>query len=160
VLGRLEGGDARSGSGLPVADVIGEIRIGRRKVSFDVRADGRGELVGVASEVRRLGLQRADAEFPLGVDRCEPFVELSENGAGLLFQRLRELRVDRRRHGRDDRGTEESDTNLLAAPIYTNRRKWGKGWRRRTTERERYELAGIDISSVCFMPSQFRVSDT
>jgi predicted thioesterase len=56
VLGGLEGGDARSGSGLPVADAIGEIRIGRRKVSFDVRADGGGELVGVASEVRRLGL--------------------------------------------------------------------------------------------------------
>jgi hypothetical protein len=36
----------------------------------------------------------------------------------------------------------------------------GKGWRRRTTEREREELARIDISSVCFMPSQFRVSDT
>ena len=91
--GGLEGGDACTGSCLPVADPIGEIRIGRRKVGFDVRADGGGELVGVVSEFRRLGLQNADVEFPLGVDRREPFIELSENGVGLLFQRLSELRV-------------------------------------------------------------------
>jgi hypothetical protein len=57
-------------------------------------------------------------EFPLGVDRFEPFVELSENGASLLFQRLCELGVDRGRHGRDGRGTEESDTNLLGYGVW------------------------------------------